>query len=249
MTDQLETWNSLVQRAFGAGARILFPRFFPSKKNQVTLLEMEQDGRKFEAMAKFFVWGNPDVEWEALSRAREAGVLVPGLIRMLDNVIFLEFVPGKTLSSIADDDPDSFDTGALARWLGKFHKALEMEDGLTILKGDVMLPNFIKNESDGEIYGLDFEESTAGRPICEAACLAATVISSGKLYQSPGIGRIREFIKAYHRENPINIDPEELKKLIIESLKSRIRFMPHREECFRKIVADIEKERAENLLT
>lgn len=246
MSEQIETWNTIVRRAFGDGTRILFPRFFPSKKNQVTLLELERGGEKFEVLAKFFVWGNPEIEWETASSAGEAGIPVPGLIRKIDNVIFMEFVPGKTLIAMAEEDPGAFDAKPLARWLGKFHKAFASEDGLTTLKGDVMLPNFIISEKDGRIYGLDFEESKKGRPIFEIANLAATIISSGKLWQAPAVEGIRIFIEAYLEENKIRIDAEELRALIIESLKSRIQFMPRREALFKQVISGIRKEEPES---
>lgn len=223
-----ESWIELVEKEFGPGTKIIFPRYFYSKKNQVTLLDMKKGGVRFQALAKYFVWGDPTQEWEVLQQAHRAGLNTPKPININGNVIFMEFIPGRSLKSIADSG-ENIPAEMLGQWYGKFHRAFKKEDS-TILKGDGMLPNFIIHKDTKELYGVDFEESSRGREITEIADFTTTLLSYGDSFSKDNLSRAGNFIKAYLKVNPVLLPPQEIKDLIRQNLARRISFMPELEK-------------------
>jgi tRNA A-37 threonylcarbamoyl transferase component Bud32 len=229
-------WNKIVKKAFGESTEIIFPRFFESKKNQVTLLELTNGEKNFNVIAKYFVWGDPEKEWNALTKAYNLGIKVPKPIMRLGEINFIEFIPGKTLKNIVEKDLSNFEPSVLGSWFGKFHKAFTLEGGMTTLRGDAMLPNFIIHKDSGQLYGVDFEESEQEKPDKEIADIIATLLIIGTPnnpidFKRPGI-----FIKSYQKENPTQINPDSIFENLITQLQRRIRFMPYRKEEFESYI-------------
>ena len=116
-------WNKIVRKVFGSEARIIFARFFESKKNQVTLLRLDFNGEVREVVAKYFVWGDCRLEWDVLNRAARAGLPVPEPLGIDEPVIFTGVVPGCSGKVICSRDPAALDFSAMGRWVGLFHRA------------------------------------------------------------------------------------------------------------------------------
>jgi len=228
-------WNDIVEKVFGKGTTIVFPRFFISKKNQVTLLNMERNGRKFRAVAKFFVWGDAQKEWDILKKSCRAGLNVPEPIDIYENIIFTKFIPGKSLKAISESESSELPVENLARWLADFHRAFK--DGeKTLLKGDVMLPNFIYQPESGSLFGVDFEECVVGREIMDVSDILTTLLVTGDSFSGENIERTRRFAWRYRQHHPIPISSGEIRDFIIETLHRRISYMPVRRDEFLKYV-------------
>ena len=114
-------WNQLVAEVLGHDTRITDLRFFESKKNQVTLLILQRDGALLKVMAKYFVWGECEREWEILEKAHAAGLEVPRPLARRDNVCFVQFLEGENLRRIGETRPEHLDGAAVGRWLARFH--------------------------------------------------------------------------------------------------------------------------------
>lgn len=218
-------WNRVIAEVFGEGTKLMFPRFFMSKKNQVTLLIMEKDGKEMNVISKFFVWGSADREWDILTDAFNAGLDVPKPLQLYKNIIFMENIPGTTLMMMQDNRENSFPVDLLAEWLAKFHKTFRNADK-TMLKGDGMFPNFIYQKENHRLFGVDFEESTEGREIVDVADMTVSLLMTGKSFSENNRKRADKFQKIYQECNPVKFDREEFSELLIRDMEKRIMYIP-----------------------
>lgn len=122
-------------------------------------------------------------ESRLLKRCRELGLRVPTLVELVGGTIVMTYLGGPNLADVADRTlsneatseaeggmlPDRMADG-LADWLASFHKAFEH----SFCRGDTILRNFL--ESDGAVYGLDFEEAHKGDPITDLGELCANIL-------------------------------------------------------------------------
>jgi len=227
-------WDSIIRKAFGKKTRMVFNRFFPSKKNQVTLLTLERDGEEFQVMSKFFVWGDECVEWDVLCKAYKAGVNVPEPVKKIDNVIFTKYVSGITLRDILYRDKNSVNLVPFIKWLADFHASFTDEKGYVILKGDTMPPNFILSDIDNKIYGIDFEESGQGKPVDDLGSFIAAVLCA-KNVPEDAKALINKLRSAYCTRSKIKLTQEELIYSILSSLDKFTSYMPNRVENIKEI--------------
>jgi hypothetical protein len=234
-----EQWDRTVREAFGDGARIIFPRFFESKKNQVTLLSLDVDGSPLQVVAKYYVWGDADAEWDALNGCSGRQIPSPRPISRAGNVTFMEYIPGRSVKYVLENTPQDFSFAPLGRWLGRFHRAFAREDGTTLQKVDLMPPNFIVSERDGEIYGIDFEECRRGAPLPDLAEMAATGLLAGNPSRELARERNGDFFRAYLQENPVEIDEAGLQELLVDVLKKRAIYMPVQKDAVEEILREL----------
>lgn len=219
-------WDRTVKKAFGEGAEIVFPRFFESKKNQVTLLELDIDGVPRQVIAKYYVWGDGAVEWDVLKKCLRRGIRAPAPVFRKGHVSFMGYIPGSTVRMLRQG-LSAFDVALIGRWLGGFHRAFYKSDGTCLLKGDVMLPNFIFNSEDNLLYGIDFEESRRGNPREELAEILAVMMGDFSVKPEDGRKDAVVLCRAYLEEFPMQIEWDRFSGLLIESLNKRKRYMPH----------------------
>lgn len=210
MTSWPRSWERLVEEVFGPGTRIVFPRFFESKKNQVTLLTLVREAEPFQVLAKRYVWGEASREHEVLVRAHGAGLAVPRPLALHGEVGFQEVVPGTRLRG-----PVSLGRArALGRWLAAFHRELGL------VRGDCVLPNFLVTP-DGALVGLDFEESGPGDPLEDVAGLGVSLLLASPV---PDPSVLSALLEGYGRVPRRDLEPR-----MQADLAGRHRFLPERE--------------------
>lgn len=235
-------WNEIVEEIFGRGFEIEFPRFFHSKKNQVTLLNLKRGDEKLPVVAKFFVWGEPGREWKILNDLQAAQIAAPRPLKFYKNIIFMEFIPGKDLRMIVNREPSRLDPRLPARWLAKLHREFKRANGFTLLKGDTMLPNFVVHEKTGKLYGIDFEESEFGNPMKDLGNLLVSMLLLPGSDANLNYPQAAKFLQAYLKVNPVSIDPVELKKSITGDMHLRCSFSPHKKGEFQELIDSINME-------
>lgn len=222
-------WNNIITDIFGEGTKLVFPRFFMSKKNQVTLLIMEKEGKELNIISKFFVWGNAATEWDILTKAYNAGLDVPKPIRLYENIIFMEYITGTTLMMLHDNREGRLPVELLAQWLAKFHKTFRNGEK-TMLKGDGMFPNFIYQKENHRLIGVDFEESIEGREIVDVADMMTSLLMSGDSFSLESRRETGKFLSVYRENHPVEFDGEELLHLLLRDMERRILYVPQMKE-------------------
>jgi tRNA A-37 threonylcarbamoyl transferase component Bud32 len=237
-----EKWKKIIHEVFGNETKLVFPRYFDSKKNQVTLLQMQLKDEAINVVAKYFVWGDIDKEWDTLRRAYSLGLNVPCPLHRHENISFMNFIPGKTLKVIAEKEPEKINPKIIGNWLGKFHRAFMKNNGETLLKGDNMLPNFIVHLDKEMLFGVDFEESHYGNPIDEISDIYATLLITSISGQKLNIEAAEEFFDAYTLENHVNIDKQKFQELIISHIDKRKKYMPYRYDEFEHYISQVKQQ-------
>lgn len=222
-------WKKIIETVFGKGTELIFPRFFYSKKNQVTLLNMRKGEEEISAVAKFFVWGDAAKEWDILVRAYAYELNVPKPIKFQDNIIFMDFIPGNTFQMMVESKADYIPVEVLALWLSNFHRVFKRGE-ITLIKGDGMLPNFIFHRDRNEVYGIDFEEAREGREIEDIVDIITTILMAGDSFSDKNLHLARKFADAYLKNHPIKLTYDEVMEGVMQDLNRRISFMPHREK-------------------
>ncbi|MCE1245066.1 MAG: hypothetical protein LWY06_00310 [Firmicutes bacterium] len=233
-------WNDIIKSLFGRDVRIVYPKFFYSKKNQVTLLYLESAGKQFCVVAKYFVWGDPEKEKYILEKAALEGVRVPAVTASYENILFIEYIPGTTIKSILANG-GFFPAETTAQWLGQFHRALKTENG-AFLKGDAMPPNFIIHKESELVYGIDFEESAPGHIEEDIADITATIRLIGGGSETDRAGMTARFLQSYLKENPVEINYNRLIEYTIEAFERRYRYLPELTDRISEYKAIIKKE-------
>jgi len=170
-------WNKAINSCFGSAAVVRETIFFESMKNQVTLLTLGGSTQSdFDVIAKMFCWGERRTEEAILLRATSLGLKVPKVIGSYRNVLFMEYLRGPDLRLFLRNNVNYAVPiiHKVTEWLAGFHRAFEKGNKKTLLKGDLRLQNFILR--DGEVFGVDFEESRYGDVIYDVADLCATLV-------------------------------------------------------------------------
>jgi len=261
-------WKKIIEYAFGENTEIVFPRFFVSKKNQVTLFHLRKQDGDFNVIAKYYVWGNGMKEMQILQKAYKSELNVPEplkLIRVMSSpdepdiiisevddfdshsearesrsfpgdILFTEHIPGMTFR-ILKDKKENLPVDKLAMWIADFHNLFKIpgKQG-TMLKGDVMLPNFILQDKTGEVFGIDFEEAEWGNEIVDVSDILTTLLLMEPPFSDESLNVARTFMQKYLSRNPIEIDTHELKGLIIHNLERRILYTPARKSMLTGLI-------------
>lgn len=228
-------WNRIVEIAFGCGMKITSKIFFFSKKNQVTLLKLRRSGQILQVVAKYFVWGDLLREKESLLQCSQKGIAVPRIIAEGDRVLFLEYLPGRDLLHLIQQDFEQKIITDLATWLVDFHRAFAL-GGTTLLKGDLRLHNFVF--SRGRIFGLDFEEARCGKPDLDVADLLASLLDSAKGSDEAKMDLCREFLNVYEKKAG-TVFPS-IEKLVAANLRRRARVRRDLAPVYRRYAALLE---------
>ena len=233
-------WDKAVKEVFGKDTRIIFPRYFWSKKNQVTLLIMEKNRMELKVVAKYFVWGEAKTEWEILKKAHQWGLKTPKPLHLYKNIIFMEFLPGLSLKIMSDEGREPLPVDLLAKWLADFHRAFKNGDK-TLLKGDGMFPNFLYREDKNELYGVDFEESIMGEEITDVGEMVTSLLLMGDSFSEKNLKRATDFFKTYTDNYPVTFNHNRLLDQVKKELEKRKMFIPHKKEELDKYIQWIEK--------
>ncbi len=121
-----------------------------------------------------------DKEKELLSLLAGSG-LCPHIISACDNAIEMSCISGVTVSQALKKETASYIFEKLADWIIRFNKLTK-----DIVLDDINLKNFIWNEKENSIYGIDFERWHKGDNTQNLAAIMA-VISAAR-YEDLSVG-------------------------------------------------------------
>ena len=167
-------------------------RLLPSSVNRVWLVET--DVRPI--VVKKFLSRKSGTEFEALVRARAAGLTVPYPLWKEGDYLVLEYIPGETCDRMINHMFSYEVAEKLGAWLGGFHGRLGSSEGKTIV-GDADLSNFIFSE-DG-VYGIDLEDSREGNPLEDVGDMGASILGSEPFFTPIKFDLCFRMIRAYER--------------------------------------------------
>lgn len=193
-------------------------RCFHSRRNRVSLNEIESDGRILPVVVKEYQSADAaQGEYRLLKRLGSLDINVPSVYGIHENVLYMHYIDGTLLTNIIDDVssyPSRWITG-LAGWFYGFHKAGLQEDGSVMLKDDANLRNFILVEDT--FYALDFEAEVFGRPEQDIAECCAYILSNSPSFTAEKFEVVNKFIDCYCK-----LDSSADKKVVKEEIKNTL---------------------------
>ncbi len=217
--------ENAIAALFGKTVSISEKIFYPSKKNQVTRLQLAGHRGPAEVVAKYFVWGDAAREEAILIQCREKGLNVPEPLYRKDNVVLLEYIPGSIVSYPDMKNPLVRDR--MAQWLAGLHGVF-VKEGVTLLKQDMRLHNFIL--SSGEIWGVDFEESSRGPQEEDLADLCASILEGHQRGFEKNLPLARKFLQSYktHRGTKLT----DIEAFMAQNLRRRAAYGLALRDCY-----------------
>jgi len=171
--DRISTLQKILTEEFGESVSIEFVERLRSKKNIVIHLKIQAE-KSIDVVAKLFVVDKFEIELRILQSSWEKSLAVPEVFRAEKGVILMDFISGNLLVDILNQsfNPDFVDM--LAEWYYNYHSALK------IIKGDPRLRNFIHH--NGQIYGVDFEESRSDDWMLDIGGTAASLLDTNPIF-------------------------------------------------------------------
>jgi len=246
----------------------------PSKKNIVvslTFLE-QQDNLPRELIIKIFKSPIANKEFKILNLLFQNGINVPRVLKYDDPYLIMEKINGinvcdalniplinkKSLDDLDNDVKENLYRiiNKLAIWLNDFHsknmpdKTSEKEHDLVLDKGDTRLRDFIYQEKNDVIFGVDFEDSYYGNHIDDLAWICCSMLDT-----TPGIFElevplhkmelINYFLKQYYNKSKnFSFDFQYFAEKLIENLnlvmkRRQINLILNKNTILRNILKDI----------
>lgn len=192
---------------------------FHSRRNRVTLCEMEMENRIMPVVVKEY----PDAvaaqrEYSLLRRLGGLDLNVPAVYGMCGKVLYMQYIEGTLLTHIIDDAssyPAAWIAG-LAAWFYRFHRANLREDGSVMLKDDANLRNFIF--INNAFYTLDFEAEVFGRPERDIAECCSYILSNDPPFTAEKFEVVNKLIDCY-----CQIDNTAIKGAFKEEIKNSLK--------------------------
>ena len=198
---------------------------FPSRKNAVYLV----DRGGWRLVLKIYESDRWKVEAEALVDARKSGIAVPGVVEEKERALLMEFIPGRSVNDYLGTGGMRDAVLGVAGWLAAYHKTFRKGDEVRV-KSDAIFKNFIASD---RIYGLDFENSHAGRPEEDVGEALAYLLDTDPMFTDDKFGLGREFIGRYERESGIRL--KNIEADVGNALREAALFRPaHRELLIKK---------------
>lgn len=194
----------------------LHKRLF-SRKNKVYQARAKVGGKTMEVVVKQYTdAAGAKREYEILAGLHEAGLRVPQPYGCFGNMLVLEEIKGELLTDVVEKESVPVDTWTreLALWFHEFHRAQKI-NGMFKLKNDNNLRNFIFSE--GQVFGLDFEQEEYGPRERDLGQVCVFIISDRPSFTNKKYGAVARFI-SYARLLDPGLSPHEIERCMNEEL-------------------------------
>ncbi len=171
--ERINTLQEILSEEFGENATVMSVERLRSKKNIVLHLKI-YDEDSVDVVAKLFVVDKFDIELQILKSSWEKSLAVPKVINADKGVILMDFIPGDLLVDSLNRTFEPEFVEMLAKWYYNYHMAHDK------IKGDPRLRNFIHH--NGQIYGVDFEESHPADWMHDIGGTAASLLDTNPIF-------------------------------------------------------------------
>ena len=211
-----------------------------SKKNTVSYVILNDKPRVLKWFAPGFRQ-NMETEYNILKKGSSKLNMPTPLGQDADNnVITMNYIIGKNLCDIINDEDASFDEKKriitmLAEWFVKFHNHFKTEDGFRI-RGDSILRNFILTD---RVWGVDLEESRNGKPIEDIAGMCSSILSTDPMFTDGKFQLCNTFVESYTKTVKWSLD--NINDEIAYALLEKIQWRSDKEDVLRKFANQIRK--------
>ncbi len=182
-------WTA-VKRALNQRVVVDRVTLLPSRRNRVWIVETDVR----PVVVKRFFSGRCGNEFEALIRARSAGLDVPLPLLVEGEYLVLEYVPGEGCEPLINHMFSHVAAEGIGRWLAKFHEALRSGQERTVMV-DTVMSNFIL--SDDKVYGVDLEDVSAGEPLDDLGKAVASILGTEPFFTPIKFDLAKSLLRGY----------------------------------------------------
>jgi len=210
-------WEA-VKKALNQRVVISSAKLVSSRVNRVWVVETDVR----PVVVKRFLSGRSGNEFESLLMARLAGLRVPYPLGKEGEYLVTEFIAGDTCELLINSMFSDRAAEGIGSWLASFHNSLS--DGLSKrIMVDATLSNFILN--DGQVFGVDLEDSRVGNPLDDVGKAAACVLDSEPVFTPVKFDLCVSMIRSY--ENIANVDIlENVRPFVAKHLRNDAKLKP-----------------------
>lgn len=173
---------------------------FKSKRNQVYLIKFKDGTDSKIAILKRYNSENRkllDTEYENIITLKDYGILVPEIFYKSEDSLIMEYIQGELIVDLVERLETGDWIDKLALWMAKLH---EIKKGTSsLLKKDVNLRNFIY--SNGNIYGLDFEEIEYGDVRLDLGNICFFILTNEPSFRKDKYTMVNQFLESYEKHS------------------------------------------------
>ena len=194
--ERIDTLEEILMERYGKDVIIASVSRLKSKKNTVISLKITSTGTRIHTeVAKLFIAGRFQNELSILKSSWAQGLTVPRVLEARNGVILMEFIPGQPFVDRINHTFEPHLIDLLAEWYYKYHQVHGQ------IKGDPRLRNFIIQ--NGQVFGVDFEESQEGDWILDIAGVCASLLDTNPIYDARKRKLCWQFLEKYLSLNGI----------------------------------------------
>jgi len=190
-------WEA-VKKALNQRVVVTQTRFIPSRVNRVWIVETDVH----PVVVKRSLSGKSGNEFESLVLARNAGVNVPYTLASHGDYLVMEYLPGESCEILINKMFSARVAEGIGAWLATFHTILATEFGRGTHR-DAVLSNFILSE--GNIYGVDLEDSVVGDPLDDVGQMGASILGTEPFFTPIKFDLCMKMLKEYGRVMKVDV--------------------------------------------
>ncbi|WP_352419113.1 hypothetical protein [Proteiniborus sp.] len=167
-----------------------------SKRNKVYLINLKEGTSERLAILKEYSLENRkllDIEYDNINMLKDSDILVPEILYKNKDSLIMEYVQGELVVDLVDRLKIGKWLDKLALWMTKLHDIKKGKNSL--LKKDVNLRNFIY--SNGNIYGLDFEEVGYGDIRLDLSNICFFILRNEPSFKKEKYTMMNRFLESY----------------------------------------------------
>lgn len=152
-------------------------------------------------------------EYTNIKMLQKFGIFIPEIIYKNHDSLFLEYIPGELIGDLVEKQIIGDWIDKFALWMANFHNISSKTGNL--LKMDVNLRNFIY--SNGQVYGLDFEEIGFGDARIDLGNICFFILTNKPSFTKEKHMIMRRFLKSYEKHSGLKL--KEMDKYLLQSKK------------------------------
>ncbi len=157
-------------------------------------------------------------EYANIKALQKFGIFIPKILYKSHDSLFLEYIQGELIGDLVEKQIIGDWIDKFALWMVNFHNISSKTGNL--LKMDVNLRNFIY--SNGEVYGLDFEEIGFGDARIDLGNICFFILTNKPSFTKEKHIIMRRFLKSYEKHSGLKLK-EMGKYLLLSKKEARLR--------------------------